>query len=265
MIAPDSVAASTWNLSGARLGTLNNSALPTQVSFSGIANLTGGTGPDTVFVQPSSSSFAVLDGGAGVNTLDYSSFSTSVIVSLPAHTATKFSSVSNFSKVVGGSGNDALTADDSACVTLVGGAGNDTLTGGAGADVLLGGIGNDVLVAGSGRALLIGGVGADSLTGGPVGAAILIAGTTDFDDNQGALNAIMQEWKRTDATYQQRVDHLTGAQAGGNNGGYLLSNASVHDDSDVDTLQGGSGVDFYFASLADVLLGKTNNETVVLL
>ena len=81
--------------------------------------------------------------------------------------------------VIGGCGNDSLTADNSSPVTLVGGAGNDTLTGGAGADVLLGGAGNDVLTAGTGKSLLVGGSGADVLNGGS-NDDILIGGILSY-------------------------------------------------------------------------------------
>lgn len=68
-------------------------------------------------------------------------------------------------QIIGGAGNDALTAtrgDD----TLIGGLGNDTLEGGAGNDTLDGGAGNDVLRGGDGDDTLIGGLGNDTLEGG---------------------------------------------------------------------------------------------------
>ncbi|MFM6310156.1 MAG: M10 family metallopeptidase C-terminal domain-containing protein, partial [Dolichospermum sp.] len=57
---------------------------------------------------------------------------------------------------IGGAGNDSLT----------GGTGSNTLTGGAGNDSLTGGTGNDTLTGGAGNDTLIGGAGSDNLTGG---------------------------------------------------------------------------------------------------
>lgn len=68
-------------------------------------------------------------------------------------------------QIIGGAGNDALTAtrgDD----TLQGGAGNDVLRGGEGNDSLSGGLGNDTLEGGAGSDTLDGGEGTDILRGG---------------------------------------------------------------------------------------------------
>ncbi len=55
------------------------------------------------------------------------------------------------------------------------------------------------------------------------GDDILIAGTTDYDDNLIALMALRAEWSRTDLTYQQRIAYLNGSVSGGLNGSYFLS------------------------------------------
>src|SRR5262249_5397177 len=83
---------------------------------------------------------------------------------------------------------------------LFGDDGNDTLdaSGRSANNVLEGGAGNDTLRGGSGRDLLVGGLGADVLHSGD-GDDILIGGTTDYDGNLAALNAVMAEWGRTDA------------------------------------------------------------------
>jgi fibronectin-binding autotransporter adhesin len=141
---------------------------------------------------------------------------------------------------------------------LFGGDGNDTLnaSGSSPNNVLEGGAGNDTLQAGSGRDLLIGGTGADGLHGA-AGGDILIGGTTDYDSNLTALNAIMAEWGRPDADYVTRVKHLSGTLGGGLNGGLLLTASTVHDDAAGDTLFGGSETDWFFA-----LLSGTNKDVV---
>jgi Ca2+-binding RTX toxin-like protein len=72
--------------------------------------------------------------------------------------------------VFGQAGNDTITLDESngalPRANLFGGAGNDTMTGGSGADMLFGQAGNDVLNGKGGTDLLFGGAGDDVLTGG---------------------------------------------------------------------------------------------------
>jgi hypothetical protein len=109
--------------------------------------------------------------------------------------------------------------------------------------------------------LLIGGGGADMLYAGS-GGDILIGGTTDYDTNLAALNAIMAEWSRTDLSYDQRITQLDGSMPGGLNGAYVLSAATVHDDGDSDEFVGGGGLDWYFASADDVVIHKKHNEIV---
>jgi subtilase family serine protease len=68
--------------------------------------------------------------------------------------------------IAGGSGNDTMTGGSGADL-LQGGRGNDLIRGAAGTDQLEGGVGNDVLFGGDGKDRLIGEAGADTLyTGG---------------------------------------------------------------------------------------------------
>src|SRR6186713_547917 len=73
-------------------------------------------------------------------------------------------------EVFGLGGNDVITLDEVngalPAANLFGGAGNDTLTGGSGADQLFGEAGNDTLSGKGGADLLFGGAGNDTLTGG---------------------------------------------------------------------------------------------------
>src|SRR5437879_2615758 len=73
-------------------------------------------------------------------------------------------------QVFGQGGNDTIALDESngalPAANLFGGAGNDTLTGGSGADLLFGGAGNDILNGKGGNDLLFGGAGNDTLIGG---------------------------------------------------------------------------------------------------
>jgi Ca2+-binding RTX toxin-like protein len=73
-------------------------------------------------------------------------------------------------RVFGLAGNDQITLDEAngalPAASLFGGAGNDTLTGGSGADELFGQAGNDTLLGKGGNDQLLGGAGNDTLTGG---------------------------------------------------------------------------------------------------
>jgi Ca2+-binding RTX toxin-like protein len=72
--------------------------------------------------------------------------------------------------VLGQGGNDTLTLDETngalPKAQIFGGAGNDTLSGGSGADLLFGQADNDTLLGKGGADLLFGGAGNDTLTGG---------------------------------------------------------------------------------------------------
>ncbi|TAK77282.1 MAG: calcium-binding protein [Aquabacterium sp.] len=73
-------------------------------------------------------------------------------------------------QVFGQGGNDVITLNEAngalPHANLFGGAGNDTITGGSGADLLFGQTGNDVLLGKGGADFLFGGSGNDVLTGG---------------------------------------------------------------------------------------------------
>jgi Ca2+-binding RTX toxin-like protein len=156
----------------------------------------------------------------------------------------------------GQAGDDNLQVAGSITLSawLYGDAGHDRLKGGAGHDVLLGGSGDDLLLGGTGRDLLIGGTGADRLVGNP-GEDILIAGFTAFDyiadellrcEHSEALQAIMDEWTRTDRTSSQRIANLRGDVDGdGLNGEWKLNAATVGNDAEADLLTGAQGDDWF--------------------
>ncbi|MBX3411476.1 MAG: right-handed parallel beta-helix repeat-containing protein [Pirellulales bacterium] len=156
----------------------------------------------------------------------------------------------------GGPGNDTLLGG-AGIDFLLGGAGNDVMNGGGGIDMLLGSAGDDSLYGGGGRDLLIGGAGGDFLDGGD-DDDILIAGTTVFDDQQTALDAIFGEWT-TFRPYLTRVANLTGQGTGPRRNGdiFLIGGLTVFDDAsalDIDTLVGGGGNDLFFLNIEEDLL-----------
>jgi hypothetical protein len=185
-----------------------------------------------------------LNGGGPGDWLDYSAFTTAVLVDLTRGLATGVNggaagSITNIADVRGGSGND----------TLIGNGGN----------ILLGGGGTNVLTdaysgtAASGRSLLIGGSGPSKVSAGAAGD-ILIGGTTNYDSNDTALAAILAEWQSADS-YSTRFNRLEGKQSGGLNGpNRLIWGTTVKANNHSDTLVGSTvGLDWFFAQLS----GKT--------
>jgi hypothetical protein len=196
-----------------------------------------------------------LSGGGGTNVLDYSSFTTGVIVNLQAGKATAVSGgVANFANILGGAGNDILIGNGTA----------NEIHGGMGNDILVGGDGDDTLFGDAGRDLLIGGLGADLLDGG-TGDDVLLGGYTSYDTqvasngsvghviDLNALRAIMSEWANGDSpslstqeNYKTRISHLRGG--GGLNGSSLLNNKTVFDDGAIDRLFGSDGFDWFLVN-----------------
>jgi Ca2+-binding RTX toxin-like protein len=117
----------------------------------------------------------VLDGGAGTDTLDTTSYTGDYTISMaPGVTNFAYESFVNFENLIAGTGNDTLYGTGAANNIQAGGGndyvsgagGNDTLSGGDGDDTLLGRTGNDTLDGGIGNDELDGGEGKDTMTGG---------------------------------------------------------------------------------------------------
>jgi len=121
--------------------------------------------------------------------------------------------------------------------------------GGAGDDILLGGTGNDLILGGNGRDLMIGGTGADRIEG-HADEDILIAGTTAYDANPTALNAILNEWASSgsNASRMLHIQTGTGLTLGFRLVGDDGANQTVFNDNDADVLTGGNGIDWFFAN-----------------
>jgi chitinase len=202
----------------------------------------------------------VVAGTAGNDTITVTSTTNSSVVSLTYNgtAAGNFTLPASGSVVVyGGAGDDRIEAKSVAtqypfprAVAFHGGAGNDTLIASAqstAASVLVGGAGNDTLTGGNGADVLIGGLGVDSLAGGN-GNDLLIGNKVSYEDDLAAMRLLRSEWGRTDVPIQQRMDHLTGALAGGLNGTYFLNSAMIQEDSALDDLRGNGGTDWFFAA-----------------
>jgi Ca2+-binding RTX toxin-like protein len=201
-------------------------------NYTGVENLVGGIGRDDFRVLSNASLSGNLSGAGGINSIDYSDWTSGVIVNLAQTTNGNASGIagllSNFSIVMGGSGNDILTGNSTLPNVLVGNAGNDQLTGGSMRDVL------------------IGGTGADTLSG-LAGEDLLIAGRTAHDQNANSLNDIYNEWNSA-RTFAARIANLRGpGSPSRSNGNTFLNLDTIFSDPELDVLTGGANSDWFWS------------------
>ena len=120
------------------------------VNGAAAAEVYGGAGNDVFALGNAATLTGGFHGGAGVDTLDYSAYATSVLVNLSLRAAQGVTGgVDGIENVTGGLADDALTGDGGPNA-LRGGPGDDTLSGLGGNDILVGGTGNDTLAGGPG-------------------------------------------------------------------------------------------------------------------
>jgi VCBS repeat-containing protein len=273
------VAVRLWNNSG----TEGDAAGDT---LSGIENLTGGAGGDTlagdnfanVLIGGGGADFLSglagndtlqgdggadvlvggagadsLSGGAGTDTADYSTATARVAVRLWNNSGTEGDAtgdtLSGIENLTGGAGNDTLAGDGLANI----------LAGGGGADFLNGLDGNDTLRGDAGADVLVGGAGADALDGGnDSDTANYSASAAGVQVNLGANTALNGDAQ--DDTFIS-IENLIGSGLGdiliGNNIANALSGLAGDDTLDGqdgdDALNGGAG--------ADTLAGGAGSDT----
>lgn len=243
-----------WKITGIDAGQVSTLALGI-VDFSSVENLRGGAALDVYqFGSAGRLSGSLVDLG-GTNTLDYSAFPATmpVIVDLQQGSASRVNGmISGIVNVTGGHGDDILLGND-ADNLLQGQSGNDILVGRGGKDTIYGENGNDILIGGLGADLLDGGTGDDLLIGG--------ATSSDADPQAAALSKIMAEWTSNDS-YANRRKYILGQLPNGLNNGFILSSSIAPDDLAVDQLTGGSGTDWFWASISDLvdLAGVEKNQ-----
>jgi Ca2+-binding RTX toxin-like protein len=145
----------------------------------------------------------------------------------------------------------AITLNSSSAFeNALGGSADDTLTGNSAANILIGNAGNDILSGSGGRDLLIGGAGQDTISGGD-DDDILIAGRTSFDAAINSLNTIRIEWISGNS-YSTRVSNVRSG-VGSPSVSLSATNNVLDDSGDDDSLTGGSGTDWYFQAIDDVI------------
>jgi Ca2+-binding RTX toxin-like protein len=250
--------ANTWIVTGAGSGTLNGG-----ISFSGIANLTGGTGTDRFQFQAGGSIAGTVDGGGGgSNTLDYSSFGSAIAVNLQSSTSTGTGGFLHIGTLVGsGSPGDTLTGPNAVTTWTLNGTGAGT----AGTfhfsaiANLTGGTGNDTFkfdAGGSVAGVIDGGGGSNTLDYSSFGSAITVNLQTQSATGSGGFTNI-QKLKGSGAA----ADQLIGASTTNtwnitaNNGGNVNGSFSF---SAIANLTGGTGVDTFKISTGKSISGNLN-------
>jgi hypothetical protein len=228
-----SAADNTWSLTGSNTGTLSSASIAGPVSFTAVQNLIGGTANNTFVFSDGAGISGNLDGGSG-GSLDYSAYSSSVLVNLQTATATGVGgSIAHIQSVIGGTG------------------------GGPGVYDILVGNGSNTLIGGNGRRnLLIAGASPSTLRGGD-DDDLLIGGTTAYDQNPDALVAIMDYWSGTSDDYATRVSNLFSG-----NGVPLLDPSTVTSNGGGNTLMGGPGLNLYYGNDSDTTDFDPNSGAV---
>ncbi|MEP3888888.1 MAG: M10 family metallopeptidase C-terminal domain-containing protein, partial [Hellea sp.] len=158
-----------------------------------IENAIGGSGDDVFIGNQGDNNF---DGGAGIDTVDYSSETADLTISIEAAgtgtgTGIGIDSYDSIENIISGSGNDNIDGSLEANV-IKGGDGNDTISGLAGDDVIWGEIGDDTLFGGEGNDILRGGndlaltgptLGDGEITRAPGAGNDSIANALNIDDD----------------------------------------------------------------------------------
>src|SRR5262249_25716154 len=154
----------------------------------GLLSVFGDSLDDTIVTSRDAAGQILVNGGAVPITSGHATVATTAMI-----------------QVFGQGGNDTIALDESngalPAAQLFGGAGNDTLTGGSGADQLFGGAGNDILNGKGGNDLLFGGAGNDTLIGGDGDdQGFGGAGNGQVIGNPGGRSARSEGGERSDTT-----------------------------------------------------------------
>ena len=225
---------------------------------SGTMTIYANGGNDTVWAGIGNSE--TLDGGSGVDTLNTSFWGGDYVIDLATGVTNYADSFTNFERLISGAGNDTLSGSAAANI-IYGGIGNDLVSGVDGSDRLYGEAGNDTLIGGTGNDTLAGGIGNDTADYSAATAAVTVTlGTTGnqntggagIDKLSGIENLVGSSFSDT-LIGNGAANVLTG---GGGNDSLTAFNGDdvLNGDAGSDQLLGGNG--------ADTLNGDIGNDTL---
>jgi acrosin len=250
--------ANTWAVTGANSGTLTDTNGTN--AFTGIQNLTGGTGADT-FTLPGGSISGVIDGGAGTDTLVSGNAANTWTIN-GANAGTLFdgaitTTFANVENLTGGTSADNFTIVGAGTIsgTIAGGAGTDTLTANNGV--------NTWTITGTNAGTLSDGVSTATFTG--------------IENTQGGAGADTFVFAGGSITGTMSGNAGTDTLVGGNgantwavtglNSGTLTDAAGAHLFSSIENLTGGTAADTFTLSgtghITGTISGGAGIDTLV--
>jgi Ca2+-binding RTX toxin-like protein len=157
--------------------------------------------------------------------------------------------------ITGGSGNDTITGGDSYTTTISGGGGNDSITGGLGAESLAGEGGNDTLT---------GGAGADYLAGGTGNDTYVDADPTEINEVAGEGTDLVLSSSSYTLAALVEVENLSLTGSGNSSGTGNAANNMLTGNSGSNSLDGAEGNDTLTGGGGtDTLIGGAGNDTYV--
>ena len=230
--------------------TLTSNGLPSSSGVRTVGSelvVTGGNNADTITVtpRPNNQIRITLNGTnydrslSGITRLRVDSEGGNDTINLSAISLPTWTDAgSGDDTVTGGGGADQIylgAGND----TADGGGGNDLIAGGAGEDLIQGGAGDDDLYGGDNDDFVIGGPGLDDLYGG-LGNDILVGGTAAVVSGSDSLRKVLTDWN----------------PAASGTGGYanLRSRLVITDDGVADRLRGDAGTDWFWVGGVDLEL-----------
>ena len=259
-----------WTISGTDAGTLDSQ------TFSGIQNVQGGAGQDTITLAPGGQVSGSIDGGGGNDTIVGADQDNAWTISGANSGTLNGTAFANIENLAGGSGQDTFTF-------TAGGALSGGLSGGAGNDTIVAADGNNVWIISGQNAGTLNGQsfsGIENLTGGAGNDAFIFAGGSISGriDGAGGVNTFDYSQEASAVTIDLQAATASGAGALSNIGNFVggsgddtlvgrnadstwtvdgAGSGSVAGDtfSNIENLSGGSGADRFVFTGAGTLAG----------
>jgi Ca2+-binding RTX toxin-like protein len=171
-----------------------------------------------------------------------------------------------------GSGNDTFTGGSGAQLRVSAGAGTDTITGGTGSEALYGGANDDTIHGGLGNDLIYGGMGDDHLFGedgydkffedADDGVPAVTTANGEDDMVGGALEDTVIYAERGAGTYAITLDNVANDGLDSVLGGAAEEGDNVHDDVEDITGDAGGTNRITASSAPNVIQGGTGNDVI---